>query len=85
MLLTDKYKAHELALGSFHGTRQCYTIGVRATLLTYYQGPVMTTALERIAASLAKGGVLVVGSHERLPPMGVALTRDPESPWVYRV
>jgi chemotaxis protein methyltransferase CheR len=66
--------------------KRCFQlILLRNNLLTYYQGPVMTTALERIAASLAKGGVLVVGSHERLPPMGVALTRDPESPWVYRV
>jgi chemotaxis protein methyltransferase CheR len=63
---------------------ECFhLILLRNNLLTYYQGPAMVAAMERIAAALAKGGVLVVGSHERTPLLNTALTRDPECPWLY--
>ena len=45
----------------------------------------MIAAMDRITGRLTKGGVLVVGSHERLPSLKVALTRDAECPWLYRV
>jgi chemotaxis protein methyltransferase CheR len=58
---------------------------LRNNILTYYQGPGMIAAMERITATLTKGGVLVVGSHERPPPLSIALARDPGCPWLYRV
>jgi chemotaxis protein methyltransferase CheR len=63
--------------------RRFQLILVRNNLLTYYQGHVMVTAMERIIATLAKGGVLVVGSHERPPRLRVALVKDPECSWLY--
>jgi chemotaxis protein methyltransferase CheR len=63
--------------GPFH------MILLRNNLLTYYQGPAMIAALERIAATLPKGGVLIVGSHEQPPHLGIALARDPDCPWIY--
>ena len=57
---------------------------LRNNLLTYYQGPAMVAAMERIAVTLPKGGVLIVGSHERPPRLSTALTRDPECPWIYK-
>lgn len=65
--------------GPFHA------IFLRNNLLTYYQGPVLGAALERILAVLAPGGYLVVGSHEKLPPTAMALARDAKCPWVYRL
>lgn len=56
---------------------------LRNNLLTYYQGHAMVAAMERITAALAKGGVLVVGSRERLPSLKIALARNPECPWLY--
>jgi chemotaxis protein methyltransferase CheR len=57
---------------------------LRNNLLTYYRGPEMIAALERITAALTKGGALVVGSHERPPSLKAALARDAECPWIYR-
>jgi chemotaxis protein methyltransferase CheR len=58
---------------------------LRNNLLTYYRGARMETVFERIVAALAPGGLLILGSHERLPEMGLSLERDVDCPWVYRV
>ena len=65
--------------------RRFQLIFLRNNLLTYYQGPAVTAAMERITASLTKGGVLVLGSHEQPPRLSIALARDPDCPWVYRI
>lgn len=60
-----------------------HLILLRNNLLTYYQGTRLKTAFERILAVLADGGILIVGSHEHLPPSQVPLKRDPLCPWVF--
>ena len=57
---------------------------LRNNLLTYHQGPEMLTALTHIIKTLSAGGVLILGSHERLPPSPRPLKRDAACPWIYR-
>jgi chemotaxis protein methyltransferase CheR len=56
---------------------------LRNNLLTYHQGKIMINALDGIAATLANGGILILGSHERLPVTGLSLKRENECPCVY--
>lgn len=65
-------------LGPFH------IILLRNNLLTYYQGAVLQAALERIIHTIAPGGLLILGSHERLPAVSLPFRRDDNCPWVYR-
>jgi chemotaxis methyl-accepting protein methylase len=58
-------------------------IFLRNNLLTYYQGVVMKNALEQVIAAMKTGGILIVGSHERLPTTDFPLKRDFICPWVY--
>ena len=60
-------------------------IFLRNNLLTYHQGAVLQAAFERIVQALAPGGLLIVGSHERLPEVSRALLRDERCPWAYWV
>jgi chemotaxis protein methyltransferase CheR len=78
-----RWKVHQLLEDPPAGRFQL--ILLRNNLLTYYQGPGMIAAMERIAAALTDGGLLVLGSHERLPTLKVALFRDPQCPWLYSV
>ena len=45
-------------------------IFLRNNLLTYYKDEVKNAALGRIIESLAPGGFLIIGSHEKLPETG---------------
>lgn len=36
-------------------------------LFTYYKDKIIKTALENIITRLCQGGILIVGSHEKLP------------------
>lgn len=65
--------------GPFHA------ILLRNNLLTYYQGPPLRDAFERILTVLTPGGYLVVGSHEKLPDSSFPLLRDENCPWVYKL
>ncbi len=58
-------------------------IFLRNSLLTYHQGATLEYALGSIVATLAPGGYLVVGSHERLPAMDIYFHQDAECPWVH--
>lgn len=64
--------------GPFH------MILLRYNLLTYYQGPRLKSAFDRILGVLAPGGCLVVGSHEKPPRTRFRLERDEHCPWAYR-
>jgi len=72
---------HDLLNGppgsSFHA------VFLRNNLLTYYQGAVLQAAFERIVQTLVRGGLLIVGSHERLPAVSRSLVRDEGCPWAY--
>lgn len=76
-----RWRQHDLLHGpagsSFH------LIFLRNNLLTYYQGAVLQGAFERIVQSLVQGGLLIVGSHERLPGVSRSLLRDERCPWAY--
>ncbi len=56
--------------GPFH------MILMRNNLLTYYQGAEQYDAFARIVSSLAAGGCLVIGAHERLPACCERLIKD---------
>lgn len=56
--------------GPFH------LIFLRNNLLTYYRGSALEVSLSRIVARLADGGILAVGSNERLPSSTAHLEQD---------
>jgi chemotaxis methyl-accepting protein methylase len=58
---------------------------LRNNLLTYHQGPLLRAAFDRITSTLAPGGYLVVGSHEKLPDSAFTFIRNPQCPWVYKI
>jgi chemotaxis methyl-accepting protein methylase len=58
---------------------------LRNSLLTYYQGVRLQSAFDRIAGHIVPGGLLIVGSHERLPETAFHFQRDPFCPWVYKM
>jgi chemotaxis methyl-accepting protein methylase len=60
-----------------------HIILLRNNLLTYYQGQQLQMAFDRIIGRLVDGGVLVIGSHERLPETCHNLIRDGKCPWIY--
>lgn len=64
--------------GPFH------LVFLRNNLLTYYQGEALHAALDRITKTIAPDGLLIVGSHERLPEVTRPFVRDEGCPWVYR-
>jgi chemotaxis protein methyltransferase CheR len=64
--------------------RRFHLILLRNNLLTYYQGPRLQTALTRILEHLVPGGLLILGSHEKLPAGFEYMERDKGCPWVYR-
>ena len=59
-------------------------IFLRNNLLTYYQQPLVSPAFLRIASTLSPGGLLITGSHEKLPESVRFLRRDPHCPMIYR-
>jgi chemotaxis protein methyltransferase CheR len=48
--------------------RNFHIVFLRNNLLTYYKDPFKVPAFERVVTGLAKGGYLVIGSHEKIPP-----------------
>lgn len=77
-----RWRRHDLLdpppSGPFH------MIFLRNNLLTYHRGVVLQAALEKILTELRPGGYLVVGSHEKPPPLPLPLRRDPHCPWVFK-
>jgi chemotaxis protein methyltransferase CheR len=71
-----RWRVHDLLSENPPGS-DFQVIFLRNSLLTYYNETLQKAALERIAQSLAPGGVLVVGSHEKLPyeSLGLRLYR----------
>ncbi len=63
--------------GPFH------LIFLRNNLLTYYQGVELQEAFYGILESLEAGGIVVIGSHERIPPGVVSLQKDSTCPWIF--
>ncbi|MGD9079887.1 MAG: CheR family methyltransferase [Desulfobacterales bacterium] len=59
-------------------------IFIRNNLLTYYKAHLKIEGLKRIIRSLAPGGYLIVGSHEKMPSAVSNMQRHLSIPWVYR-
>lgn len=64
--------------------RRFQIIFLRNNLLTYYQDEIKEPALGRIIESLAPGGFLLIGSHERLPAESQALVPFPHHPNIFQ-
>ncbi len=58
-------------------------IFLRNNLLTYYDPQSRDAAFERVVATLLPGGVMIVGSHEKVPQNISFLKRHPKSACVY--
>jgi chemotaxis methyl-accepting protein methylase len=78
-----RWQEHNL----FHAPPQgpFHMILLRNNLLTYHSGARLAAALERILSELVPGGYLIVGTHERLPPLAVRLRQDPNWPHVFKL
>ncbi len=76
-----KWYPHQLLdpppIGPFH------IIFLRNNLLTYYQGLRLQESFRGILQTLESGGILVIGSHERIPDCDVVLQRDSICPWIF--
>jgi chemotaxis methyl-accepting protein methylase len=55
---------------------------IRNNLLTYYRPPEREKALEMVRRALVPGGMLIIGSHERLPAGFDGLKTLAEHPWI---
>ena len=56
---------------------------VRNNLLTYYRNPEKELALESILRVLAPGGMLITGSHEKLPAGFAHMRASADQPWIF--
>jgi chemotaxis methyl-accepting protein methylase len=56
---------------------------VRNNLLTYYRTPEKERALQTILRALAPGGMLITGSHERLPGGFGLMKASADQPWIF--
>ncbi len=56
---------------------------LRNSLLTYYQSPEKENTLSRITNSLKSGGVLIIGSHEKLPSGFDFMVASACGPWIF--
>ena len=59
-------------------------IFLRNNLLTYYKDELQKSALPRILSSLAPGGFLIIGAHEKLPAECQALHRFGHHPNIFQ-
>jgi len=60
-------------------------IFLRNNLLTYYADKVKIPAFTKVVDSLAPGGYLVIGSHERIPFQRADLTHWGDSPYIFQM
>ncbi|MGD2038479.1 MAG: CheR family methyltransferase [Desulfobacterales bacterium] len=59
-------------------------IFLRSNLLTYYNAQLKIRGLKNVLKTLAPGGWLIVGSHEKLPAAISNMQRHNSMPWAYR-
>ena len=58
-------------------------IFIRNNLLTYYKDHLKEEGLSRVVKALSPGGWLIIGSHEKMPPVGLHLRRHQSITWAY--
>jgi chemotaxis protein methyltransferase CheR len=76
------WKVHNL-LTDVPPQRGFQIIFLRNNLLTYYKDEVKEPALGKIIESLAPGGFLIIGLHERLPE-SARLALFPHHPYIFQ-
>ena len=64
--------------------KRFHLIFLRNNLLTYYQDKIKRPALIRIIGTLAKQGMLIIGSHEKVPLDALGLVADNQFEYVLR-
>ncbi|MEN8692406.1 MAG: CheR family methyltransferase [Desulfobacterales bacterium] len=62
---------------------QFEVVFLRNNLLTYYRTPEKEKALETILRVLAPGGMLIIGSHEKLPAGFGHMKASADHPWIF--
>jgi len=62
---------------------QFVVVFLRNNLLTYYRTPEKEKALETILRALAPGGMLITGSHEKLPAGFGHMKVAADQPWIF--
>ena len=62
---------------------QFEVVFLRNNLLTYYRTPEKEKALETILRALAPGGILIIGSHEKLPAGFAHMRASANQPWIF--
>jgi chemotaxis protein methyltransferase CheR len=61
-----------------------HLVFLRNNLLTYYENPLKVPALKQVISSIIRGGYLVIGSHEAIPPGFSMLQPSALHPCVFR-
>jgi chemotaxis methyl-accepting protein methylase len=64
--------------------RQFQLVFLRNNLLTYYENESKAPAFQKIIDSLASGGFLVIGTHEKIPADVAGLVRFPGHPCIFQ-
>lgn len=80
-----RWEAHDLLHDPLPASGPFHIVLLRNNLLTYYRGESQLAALDRVLGRLVPGGLLILGSHERLPAVSRPLARDEACPWVYQL
>lgn len=64
--------------------RQFQLVFLRNNLLTYYENESKAPAFQKVIDSLASGGFLVIGTHEKIPADVAGLVRFPGHPCIFQ-
>ncbi len=59
-------------------------IFLRNSILTYYKDEIKQSAFRKVIDSLAQGGFLIIGSHEKLPAESKALLPFSGQPYIFK-
>jgi len=87
VIVRDYMVAVSRAPGIEKECRMVLTVSIsrffRDNLLTSYRTPEKERALETIVRALASGGMLITGSHEKLPAGFDYMKVSADQPWIF--
>jgi chemotaxis methyl-accepting protein methylase len=76
------WRGYDLLL-DFPGTN-FRLVFLRNSLLTYYEDELEIPAFRKVINSMAQGGLLVIGSHEKIPPGNWGIVPTGLHPCIYQ-
>lgn len=76
------WRGYDLLL-DFPGTN-FHLVFLRNSLLTYYEDELEIPAFRKVINSMAQGGLLVIGSHEKIPPGNWGIVPTGLHPCIYQ-